>query len=184
MSEENQETQTPEAEVKEPTQEATSADKLVPESDLVKVKGGLQKQLDETKAKLDEAYSARLQAEAKVLTLEESVKNSAGYGEELEKTKAALEDAMKNHSEAAGQAVKYRRELISTQFGVPDSQMENYSMQELDMFERALKTVKTATGGGQYATGGVMGGSSPATQVDRALANLQRAQVGVSNPKQ
>ena len=172
--------QTPAAVTSEPTQPAPT-ERLVPESDVVKAKGGLQKQLEEVRAQMAEAHSLRLQAEAKVQTLEENQKKSADAVKEMESLKSSLEEIKKASDSATTLALQYRRSLIAKEYSVPEDTIKAYGMQELEMFEKALKVVKSNTGGGQYAAGGVSGAPTVVTDTDRALRNLEKAQRGTPN---
>jgi hypothetical protein len=177
-------TQTPDAKASEPTQPTPPAptEKMVPESDVVKAKGGLQKQLEEAKSQLNEAHNLKLQAEARAQTLEENLKTSAEQLKELEHAKAVAEESKKTATEASNTALKYRKELMAKEYGVPTDTIKDYGMSELDMFEKALKVVKSAAPTGQYAAGGGSGAAQvPTSAVDRALKNLQKAQPGTPN---
>ena len=179
--------QTPTAATSEPAQSTptTPAEKMVPESDVVKAKGGLQKQLEEVKSQMAEAHSLRLQAEAKVQTLEENQKKSADAVKEMETLKSSLEEVKKASDSATTLALQYRRSLIAKEYSVPEDTIKAYGMQELEMFEKALKVVKSNTGGGQYAAGGVSGAPTVHSDTDRAIRNLEKAQRGTPNtPKQ
>lgn len=177
-------TQTPTAQTSEQPQTPTqSTERMVPESDVVKAKGGLQKQLEEVRGQLAEAHSTKLQAEAKVTTLEESLKKSAEQLKELEQARSAVADLTKKSEEASKAALSFRRQLVVTQFQVPEDTIKDYSMEQLDMFEKALKVVKTATGSPGYAVGANTGSPPPTSPVERALANLRKAQPGTPNTK-
>lgn len=175
--------QTPATNTSEPAQTVPPApiEKMVPESDVVKAKGGLQKQLEEAKSQMAEAHSLRLQAEAKVQTLEENQKRSADAVKEMESLKSSLEEIKKASDSATTLALQYRRQLIAKEYSVPEDTIKAYGMQELEMFEKALKVVKSNTGGGQYAAGGVSGAPTVGTDTDRAFRNLEKAQRGTPN---
>jgi alanyl-tRNA synthetase len=176
----SKESQTPAASTSEPPQ-STPPEKMVPESDVVKAKGGLQKQLEEAKSAIAEAHSLRLQAEAKVQTLEENQKKSADQLKELESLKTSMESMKKASDDATVQALQYRRALIAKEYNVPEDTIKAYGMQELEMFEKALKVVKSNTGGSQYAAGGGAGAPVAQSDTDRALRNLSKAQQGTPN---
>ena len=176
-------TQTPATPNSEPTQPtpATPAEKMVPESDVLKAKGGLQSKLDAATSQVNEEHAGRLKAETRVQALEETVNKSAEQLKELETLKATLESKTKSESEAMNKALEYRKKWTVKEFGATEDSVKDLNMEQLDMFERALRVVKTTTGGGNYATGG--GGSTPAptNSVDRALRILQNAQKGTPN---
>jgi len=176
--------QTPGATTSEPTQPTptTPTEKMVPESDVVKAKGGLQKQLEESKAQLNEAYNLRLQAEAKVKTLEENQVKSAVQQKELDSLKESLDKVTKATTAAEAKALEYRKKLIVKEYNTTDEAVKDLGMPELDMFERALRVVKSASG--SYAAGGGGGISTPSTSMERALKNLERAERGTPNQKQ
>lgn len=177
--------QTPAAATSEQKQDTTTTpqEKLVPESDVVKAKGGLQKQLDEVKTQLSERHAAMLQAEAKVKSLEEKLSHSADQQKELDTLKPALESTKTALEEAKTKSLTYRRQIMSKEYGVPDDTIKSMGDIELDMFEKALKVVKSNTGGGQYATGSGAGVATPSSPIDRALKNIGKAQPGVPNTK-
>lgn len=172
--------QTPAAATSELSQ-TTPPEKMVPESDVVKAKGGLQKQLEEARAQIIEAHAAKLQAEAKVQTLEENQKKSADAVKEMESLKSSLEEVKKASDSATTLALQYRRSLIAKEYSVPEDTIKTYGMQELEMFEKALKVVKSNTGGGQYAAGGVSGAPTVGADTERALRNLAKAEHGTPN---
>lgn len=177
---EGEKSQTPTAATSEQPQ-PTPPEKMVPESDVVKAKGGLQRQLEEAKSAIAEAHSLRLQAEAKVQTLEENQKKSADQLKELDSLKISMESMKKTSDDATVQALQYRRELIAKEYNVPLDTIKAYGMQELEMFEKALKVVKSNTGGSQYAAGGGSGTPVAQSDTERALRNLAKAQPGTPN---
>ena len=154
------------------------------QEDLMKVKAGLQSQLDEAKTKLAEAHNLKLQAEARAQALEEKLKGDEVIVKERDSLKSTLESHQAKIKELTDKSLTYRRNLIVKDFGVALDVVKDYDDVQLDMFEKALKTVKTVTGGGNYASGGASGGgATPSSPIDRAMHNLQRAQPGTPNNK-
>ena len=171
--------QTPPANTSEQSQ---TPEKMVPESDVVKAKGGLQRQLEEVKTQFAESHSLRLQAEAKAQALEEKLAKSAEQEKELTAAKAALVEATKTADTKSAAALALRRTLISRDYAIPEDQVKDMNDEQLTMFEKALKVVKSAPGGGQYAAGGSAGSTAPpVTPMDRALRILQHAEKGTPN---
>lgn len=154
--------------------------KTVPERDLLAVKYGLQKQLDESqlaaKVQLDTALNQLAQAEAKVKTLEEKIALTTATETELTSVKAALEAASKRSAELETKALEYRRKVVSTTYGIPEDTIKDQNDEQLSMFEKALKVVQTAKGVGNYAIGGSGGtGAAPTDPMQRAHSLIAKA---------
>ena len=94
-----------------------------------------------------------LQAEAKVSSLEEKVKEGTGSIEELVKVKQELEAAKKGGEELSNKALEYRRQVIISTYGIPADTIKEKTMEQLDYYEEALKAVIATKGIGNYAIG-------------------------------
>src|SRR4030042_1720840 len=176
-----------EAETKTPEQQAAEAAaqdksksqaKLVPESDLLAVKGakeGLEKKLGEVentyKLKVSEAEAKLFSTEAKVKELESQLSQASLTAAELAAVKAKLEATQKSSEELTNKALEYRRKIIAATYGIPADTVNTKTMEQLDHYEEALKAVtsmKKPAGGGFAA--GTSGGSAGVTE-----SNLDRA---------
>lgn len=116
-----------------------------------------------------------LQAEAKVSTLEEKVKEGTGSTEELAKVKLDLEAAKKSGEELTTKALDSRRALMVMTYGIPAKDVEEKTMEQLGYYEEALKAVIATKSVGNYAVGGGAGGTAPSSPLDRAKANIAAA---------
>lgn len=177
---------TPDATIQTPT----PTTKMVPEADLLALKGskeGLEKKLGEATATieatiLDTAKQVEvvrqqlLASEAKAEQLEEQIKQSAGSSVELAEAKKQLEEATKNSEGLIAKALDYRRQMVATAYGIPVDTLKEKTLEQLDLYEEALKAVSTAKGIGNYAVGGGGGaGSAAETPMDRAKRILAAA---------
>jgi len=173
-----------------PQATVTPTTKMVPEGDLLALKGskeGLEKKLGEATAALEAAQADTakqvevvrqqlLASEAKVEQLEEQVKQSAGSSVELAEAKKNLEEATKRSEELVVRALDYRRQMVATTYGIPVDTLKEKTLEQLDLYEEALKAVTTAKGIGNYAVGGGGGaGSTAETPMERAKRILDAA---------
>lgn len=117
-----------------------------------------------------------LQAEAKVSSLEEKVKEGTGSIEELVKVKQELEAAKKGGEELSNKALEYRRQVIISTYGIPADTIKEKTMEQLDYYEEALKAVIATKGIGNYAIGGGGGGGpAPSDPLERAKQTIAQA---------
>lgn len=137
------------------------------EADLLAVKGSREaaekRAREEVKNATYELESTRqkaLQAEATIASLEEKLKEATGSAEELAKVRQELEAAKKSGEELANKALEYRKQIITSTYGIPADAVKDKTMEELDYYEEALKSVMAAKGIGNYAVGGGGGGQS------------------------
>lgn len=146
----------------------------VPESDLLAVKSGAEKEkenltashataLTEARRIGDEHYQNLLNSGAKISELE---KQLAGLpkSEDLTNLKKQLEDATKNGEGLRNQLLTHRRQTIATSFGIDIKSLESKSLQDLDSLEEAAKLVKGGKGGAGYEMGG-SGGKATAPSI-------------------
>jgi hypothetical protein len=103
-----------------------------------------------------------LQAESKVESLTAQVASGAASVAQLAQAKADLEATKKNSGEIEVKYLALRRQSIAASYGVPPATVEKKTLQELDVFEDALKAV-VAGGGkfGSFAVGGAGKGGNP-----------------------
>ena len=148
--------------------------RYVKEADLLAVKGSresIEKAVKEaesardaaTKAADDRVESERqkvLQAEARVSSLEEQIKQGGASAEELATAKQALEAAKKSGEDLGNKFLELRRNVLIATYNVPKETVESKNLSELDLFEDALKAVLGTKGLGNYAVGGGGGGAN------------------------
>ena len=162
------------------------------ESDLMAVKGSAEtaekahkeaQTAHETEvSKANENFAAsdqkRLQAEAKVESLEEQLKQGGTTSkEELDKVKGELETASKNGEELTKKTLGYRRQLMVATYNIPADSIAEKTLDELDNYEEALKAVLATKGTGNLAIGGGGGGGpTPEAPLDRAKKILADAE--------
>jgi len=173
--------------------------KMVPESDLIATKKGLEKQLETAQANHTQAIDAKMlelsgeQQKAADLNaqLQEAIKNAPGEGatsEEVARIKTELTEAnnlVETLKADAGKALELRRALMALQYNVSVESLADKDMQALDSFEEALKVVTTSRGRGpgNYAVGGGGTEAAPMTDLDRAKQLIASTpQRGVREP--
>ena len=111
-----------------------------------------------------------LQAEAKVSSLEEKVKEAAGSTEELAKVKLELETAKAEKSSSETKALESRRALMVLTYSIPADSVKEKTIEQLDYYEEALKAVIATKGIGNYAIGGGGGGQDLSGMTPMELA--------------
>lgn len=160
--------------------------KMVPESDLIAVKVGLEKKLGETKfehesaigglnTQITELRQQVLQEQAAKEQLDTQVKSSMSK-EDVEKVVAAKDAADKRSGELETQLLDLRRQSMSTAYRVPAETLKDKTTEQLDFMEIALKAV----GVGQVTTkpydlGGGGGSAEPSTPIERAKEVIAKA---------
>ncbi len=145
------------------------------ESDLLAVKGSrdeLQKRVDAATtdatanatantAAAEESRQAVLKAEAKVSGLEEQIAKGGGTTAEVTQLKSDLETAKTSGEKLTGEFLELRRATISQAYGVPKETVDSKNLEELGVFEEALKAVMGNKGIGNFAVGTSGGGTNP-----------------------
>ncbi len=148
--------------------------RYVPESDLLAVKGGKETgekaateaatvaatALTEATGKVETEHQLVLQAEAKVIGLEEQIKVGGGSAAELATARAELETAKKSGEEHGTALLTLRREVIVARYGVPADKVETKDLAALAVYEDALKSVIGDKKLGNFAVGAGGGGSA------------------------
>jgi len=168
----------------------TTTPPQITEKDMMAVKGKLEKaekQLTDAKSshkteteaaesKFNETYQKMLQAEAKVTSLEEQITQSGNSAEELKDVKRKLADAEKSVEGLTSKVLDSRRQTIVATYNIPAESIAEKTMEQLDNYEEALKSVTAAKGVGNYAVGGGGGGAAtPESPLDRANRILEEA---------
>jgi len=155
----------------DPANQTPSEPKLVPEKDLLAMKAakeGLEQKLKEAEVKLEESEKAhgkslnevtsKLYAtEASVKKLEEQAAESAKSVKDLAEVKAKLEVTEKKAGEHSAKLLDARKRLVVSQFNIPADTLKDKSLEQLDLYEEALKAVTATKGVGNYAAGGGAG---------------------------
>ncbi len=196
---------TPTPQVKEPKVEikdgATFLDgkKVVPESDLIAAKKGLESQLETAQATHNQAIDAirvELSAEQQKAAdlnaqLKQAQENAQGKGvasdDEVTRIKTERDEALakvETLTADAASALEHRRALLVLKYNVPADSLADKDMKALDSFEEALKALSTSRGGspGNYAVGGAGGGAEPLSAMERATKIIENTPVrGVRN---
>ena len=170
--------------------------RYVKEADLLAVKGSseaserratdLARQVEESQAsnkaeiatantQYETAHNQVLQAEAKISSLEEQVARGTGSAEELATVKQALETAKTSGEGLTAKALEYRRMIIVSTYGIPADTVKEKTMEQLDNYEEALKSIIATKGLGNYAIGGGSGGPVPTDPIERAKAVIAQA---------
>lgn len=170
--------------------------RYVKESDLLAVKGSreeLQKKLEELeksgkasgdandekhKTELATANEAKIKAEAEVERLTEEIKKHTGTAEELAKLRTELETAQNAGKSTATALLEMTRKSIISTYKVAPETVNEKSLDELKVFEDALKAVIGAQGG-NYAAGGASGG--PGVLKDKSPMELAKIAYASSN---
>lgn len=147
------------------------------ESDLLAVKGSrddLQLKLtaaeaakgtavSEGEAKAGEAKNAQIKAEAEVERLSDEIKTHTGTVGELASLKTQLETAQEAGKSSATELLELRRTHIVNTYRVPPETVNEKDIDELKLFEEAIKAVIGANPG-NYAIGGGGGGAANALE--------------------
>jgi len=124
-----------------------------------KAKGTAAQATTEADAKVSEAVNARTQAEAKVETLAEEIKKHTGTADELTKLKTDLATAQEAEKSSATELLELRRTFIINNYKVPPDTVNSKDLNQLKLYEEALKAVIGANAG-NYAFGGSGGGAA------------------------
>ena len=167
-------------------QEDKGGPRMVPESDLIAVKKGLLKELEEAKAghtttltqmntQLSEIRQQLLQEQAAKEQLDTQLKSSISQ-DDMGKVIADRDAAIKRSGELDSKLLDLRRNSMATTYKVPADTLKDRTSDQLDLMEIALKAV----GGGQASTksfdlGGGGGAASPSTPIDRAKEAIAKA---------
>lgn len=169
----------------------TTTTPQITEKDLMALKGKVEKAenllkvantdhktaLAESETKYNDTYQKQLQAEAKVTSLEETITQSGNSAEELKDVKQKLADAEKSVEGLTTKVLDSRRQTIVATYNIPTESIAEKTMEQLDNYEEALKSVTAAKGVGNYAVGGGGGGAAtPEQPLDRARRILEEAQ--------
>jgi DNA repair exonuclease SbcCD ATPase subunit len=153
--------------------------RFVKEADLLAVKGSAEaaerrakSEVETAKGSLNQTHQQLLQAEAQVETLKEELAKGTGTVEELAKVKQDLETAQGSAKSLGDKVLEYRKQIIVATFKVSPDAVKDKTLEQLDLFEDALKAVGAGKGAGNFAIGGGAGGTSLAGKNPMELARL------------
>ena len=166
--------------------------RYVKESDLLAVKGGKESAesaareaiaargtaVADATAKVDAGLQRALQAEAKVSSLEETIRLGVGSAAELATAKADLATAKTSSEALATEHLKLRRDIVIQKYGVPKETVESKDLAALTVYEEALKAVIGDKTLGNFAIGA---GGSGSTLVGKKPDELARMAYSTSN---
>jgi chromosome segregation ATPase len=163
--------------------------KVVPESDLIAVKraaerreeeltkelSGIRMKVTETTGSLDETRTSLLKVQAEKEQLEEQYKeatnskiNSEGLQKELDATKMVVGDL-------ESKLLDQRKTSIVNQYGIGAEALEGKTMEQLGLFEEALKLVTDKKPVGVDIGGGIAGATALPTAWDKCAEELAAA---------
>ena len=109
-------------------------------------------------AELESTRQGKLQAEARISSLEEQIAKGTATTAELATAKAELETAKKSGEELGNKFLELQRTLIVSSYGVPKATVEGKTQEQLASYAEALAAV-TGKALGNYAAGGGGGGT-------------------------
>lgn len=159
--------------------EGDKATRYVKEADLLAVKGSrvtkeeataqaeaakalaLTEAAKDSNTKLEAEHQKSLQAEARVTSLEGQIRSGGGTAAELAAAKAELATAKSSSEVLGNKYLELKRDTVMKTYSVPKATVEKKNLQDLELFEEALKAVVGNKSVGNYAAGGGGGGSSP-----------------------
>jgi septation ring formation regulator EzrA len=142
--------------------------KLVPEKDLLAIKSAkesLEQKIAELtknheatlstqKKSLDELTNKLFAAEANLKALDEKLANSSKDSAAYSEAKTKLDDATKKLGDMGNKVLDYRKQLLTLNFKIQPKALEGKSIEQLDLFEDALKAVGGVAGTGSFAPPG------------------------------
>lgn len=153
--------------------------RFVKEADLLAVKGGAEAaerrakgEVTAAQEQLSQSKQSLLQAEAQVETLKEDLAKGAGSAEELAKVKQDLETAQGNVTSLSGKVLEFRKAAIVATFKVAPDTVKDKTLEQLDLFEEALRAVGAGQGVGNFAIGGGAGGANLTGKSPMELARM------------
>jgi len=149
--------------------------RYVKEADLLAVKGSKENvekaakeaeaardsAIAEANSKVDAEHQKVLQAEARVSSLEEQVRQGGGSAAELAKATADLAAAKTSSEELGNKFLELKRNVITQAYGVPKETVANKDLAALEVYEEALKAVIGDKSIGNFAVGAGGGGQNP-----------------------
>lgn len=152
--------------------------KVVPESDLIAAKRGLEGKVDELKTQYDGLlseskktadghYQNLLKEKSSAEELMKKVKELEPLPTKVQELTTLFETGYKNYSDLLNQHTDLKKNYLKELYGLPDDKLTGKSIEDLSTLEMGLKAagIKPRTGGGyDMGTGGASG--STKTGVD------------------
>jgi len=164
------------------------APKMVPESDLLAVKRGLEKAVADAKAssaaevtqltaRIDTEHQTVIERQADIERLEKQLTESSANATKAEELGASLKTATEERDKANSALLEVTKSKLAAQFNVPVDSLKDKTQVELNTLETALKLVgakgKVLSG---YDTGpGGVTGSGAATALELAASEVAEA---------
>jgi hypothetical protein len=158
--------------------------KMVRESDLMAVKESAKSWEDKAKAAETELLSAKASSEQhrqevlkRDVTIEELNKRFTSLtanDEAVKKANTDRETALKSVEDWKGKVLATKVNMISTVWGIKPESLTGKSLEQVDLFEEALKAIGKPAGNQSYANGGT-GAAGGMTQMDIAAQQIAAA---------
>ena len=153
---------------------------MVPEADLLAMKGSLERKITDADDRAIRAEATAEEHRQKVLSLEAAKEQSditASKAAQLEldlaTARAETKSSVTNLESAQADTLSIRKQLIVATYNIPESQLDGKSLEQLGHFEEALKTVSAIKGVGNYAVGGGGGAApTPTTPIEAARQTM------------
>ena len=160
--------------------------KYVPEGDLISVKKGLEKQLEDVKSASAESlkvsqlnadghYQKLLVEKAAKEQLDSKVKELEPVVEKAKDLESKLQTATESRVQLDTKLLTLRKDLLTTRYKVEPAKLESKTMAELDSLEEALKLVGPKSGKSYDTTSGGGGSPQAATPFAAELEELKQA---------
>lgn len=158
--------------------------KVVPESDLIAAKRGLESkvedlqkqydgQLTEAKKTADGHYTNLLKEKSSVEELTKKLSTLEPLPTKVQELTTLFESGVKNYTDLLGQHTDLKRNYLKELYALPDDKLTGKSIEDLSTLEMGLKAagIKPRTGGG-YDMGNGVGAATTKTGVDLCADEL------------
>jgi len=158
--------------------------KVVPESDLIAAKRGLESKVDELKTQYDGLlseskktadghYTNLLKEKSSAEELMKKVKELEPLPTKVQELTTLFETGYKNYTDLMGQHTDLKRNYLKELYALPDDKLTGKSIEDLSILETGLKAagIKPRTGGG-YDMGSGAGGDTTKSGVDLCADEL------------
>jgi len=169
--------------------------KVVPESDLIAAKRGLESKVDELKTQYDGLlseskktadghYQNLLKEKSSSEELMKKVKDLEPLPTKVQELTTLFENTYKAHTDLLGQHTDLKRNYLKELYALPDDKLAGKSIEDLSILETGLKAagIKPRTGGG-YDMGSGSGAAVTKTGVDLCADELAavKKSMGLTN---
>lgn len=160
--------------------------KMVPESDLIAVKKGLEKQIEDVKSAsalvisdlkstADKHYQSLLLEQTAKTAVEEELKKANANVVDIEKLQTDLANATTSREQLEPKLLGLKKANMVLQYGIIDAQLDGKNLEQLNTLEEALKLVGPGKGTRNYDISGGGGGSADGTPFAAEVAELAEA---------